>query len=48
MTKEKAIQILTRQRDKLDDPKVPNDDAWIFQTADCTNPLKLGQFFNFS
>lgn len=34
MTKEKAIQILTRQRDKLDDPKVPNDDAWIFQTAD--------------
>lgn len=34
MTKEKAIEILKRQRDKLDIEKHTNDEAWIFQTAE--------------
>jgi hypothetical protein len=33
MTTKQAIEILKRQRDKLDDKNLPNDDTWVFQTA---------------
>ncbi len=34
MTPQKAIQILERQRDKVDDASIPNDEVLVFQTAE--------------
>jgi hypothetical protein len=34
MTKKKAINILIKQRDKIDDINSPNDETWVFQTAE--------------
>jgi hypothetical protein len=34
MTTKKAIEILTKQRDKIDDINYPNDETWVYQTAE--------------
>jgi hypothetical protein len=33
MTVKQAINVLKKQRDKLDDPSYTNDENWLFQTA---------------
>ncbi len=34
MTTKRAIEILTKQRDKIDDRNYPRDETWVFQTAE--------------
>jgi len=34
MKPKQAIKILERQRDRISDPKFPNDETWVFQTTE--------------
>lgn len=55
MTKKKAIEILTTQKNKIDDQNYPNDENWVSQTAsyirsffgENSNEFKLISTFKF-